>query len=148
MKSPKVIHKLLGSANSELESLITRARQREHYNSSLQAHLPPPLDQHCVLMDIQANTLIVGVDKAAWGTKLRLLSNAIVATLRQQFPEFASLEHITVQVIVPAPVSPPLAPQPMPPLSAENAALLQALAGSVENLPLRAALLRLAAHTK
>ena len=148
MQSPITIHKLLSATSGDVASLITHARRLARYSHWLASILPPPLGQHCVVADIQGNKLIIGVDSAAWATKIRFLSIEIIEKITLKFKELKNVEQVLTTVLPPAPdlttVTQPSAEKLH--LSQQNAALIQSLAETVDDPQLKAALLRLASH--
>ncbi len=147
MKSPTSIDKLLNSGNHGLASLITRTRQLGRFTKGLHELIGPELSPHCTIADIHQQELVLGVDKAAWATKLRFAAPALLKQLQQRFPELSTVERITIQMLQPLEDPRATSASNTPPhLSAKNAQLLKSLAQTVDNTELRAALERLARH--
>lgn len=89
----------------------------------------------------------MGVDKAAWATKLRFAAPVLLKQIQQRFPELSTVERITIQILQPLEDARTTTPSSTPPhLSAKNAQLLKELAQSLDDVELRAALERLARH--
>ena len=148
MQSPITIHKLLSNADGDVASLITRARLLARYSKWLASVLPVPLGEHAVVADIQGNKLVIGVDNAAWATKIRFLTPDLIEKLTSKFKELKYIEQIITHVMplqLATPDNTKVAVE-KPHLSQQNAALIQSLAETIDDPNLKEALLRLASH--
>lgn len=130
---------------SESAALMARAAMLAQHGERFRAHLPEPLNLHCVLANVRGNTAVLAADSAAWASRLRYLAPALLPRLID-----LGLGVTRVEVVVMPPPSQPARPaprQPCPP-SAQTGRALAAWAAHMPDEALGRALLRLAARSK
>ncbi|HMM45633.1 MAG TPA: DUF721 domain-containing protein [Candidatus Macondimonas sp.] len=130
---------------SESAALIARAAMLAQQDARFRAHLPEPLDRHCVLANVRGNTAVLAADSAAWASRLRYLAPALLPRLVD-----LGLSVTRVEVVVMPPSARPTeaAPRRVCPPSAETGRALAAWAARVSDEALGRALLKLAARSK
>ncbi|HXF08680.1 MAG TPA: DUF721 domain-containing protein [Candidatus Acidoferrales bacterium] len=130
---------------SESATLIARAAVLAQQSERLRAHLPEPLDQHCVLANVRGDTAVLAADSAAWASRLRYLAPALLPRLVD-----LGLSVTRVEVVVMPPPALPAKPTPrrVCPPSAEIGRALAAWAARAPDEALSRALLKLAARSK
>ena len=145
MNISRALYKFLQGKKGEVAQLVTHTRFLQHLTRLLRQHLDSTLAGHVQVSDYTPFRLAVAVDSPAWATRLRFQRPALVKQLKQIHGEFQSLEEIDI-VILPVRQAPPEPPPAKREISARSAAGIRAMAGSVEDGPLREALLRLASR--
>jgi hypothetical protein len=130
---------------SESATLIARATLLAQYDERLRAHLPEPLDRHCVLANLRGNTAVLAADSAAWASRLRYLAPALLPRLVD-----LGLAVTRIDVVVMPPRTPPAPPRRRPacPPPTETGDAMLALAARTPDEALAGALYRLAARSK
>jgi len=130
---------------SESAALLARAALLAQQSERLRAHLPEPLDRHCVLANVRGDTAVLAADSAAWASRLRYLAPALLPRLVD-----LGLTVTRVEVVVMPPPALPTAPAPrrVCPPSADTGRALTAWAAHLPDDALGRALLRLAARSK
>lgn len=150
MKSSRPVNKVLNDANDELAILVTRTRQLASLTRILRQQLDPAIASHCYVGRIEHNRLVVIVDSAAWATKFRFYSAALLPALKNAHHSFAKIEQIQVKILTPTGQDWTSAAAPAvtvrPSLNEENARGITTLADSIDDPELQAALNRLARH--
>jgi hypothetical protein len=129
----------------EAADLMTRAAALALLNQRLRPYLPEPLDQHCMLANVRAQTAILAADSPGWASRLRYLGPALLPRL----VEFG-LGVTRIEVIVMPTDRQPIAPQArqIPAPSAEAARSLEQLAAHSSDAGFADVLRRLAARAK
>ena len=79
-KDPERIDGLMN--NPSLHAILQKAKLISHLNMCLTRHIPTHLLTHCQVLNYQDSILIVGVDSAAWATKLRFEEQNLLKSLR------------------------------------------------------------------
>jgi hypothetical protein len=126
-----------------LPQLLEHGRVLTQLNRILSRTLPPPLADHCQVLNLRQHTLTLGVDGPLWASRLRYQTR----TLLQQLAQVESVTVHTIQVkIRPEPGPKNKKPCRNSRLSADNARLLQQTANTLGDERLRAALLRVASR--
>ena len=141
---PALICSILG--DSQAARLMAGASALAKLDALVQDLLPLPLDEHCRVMSLRGDTLVMAVDSPVWAARLRFHAPKLV----KQLAGIQTAKLRTVQVRV-RPVDPPPAARQMPRapgLSAGNALALEQTAQGVSDAGLKAALLRLAARRR
>ncbi|TPW16939.1 MAG: hypothetical protein FD130_852 [Halothiobacillaceae bacterium] len=141
-----------------LTSLLQRERQLDplfnhlhHLKATaklLQSLLPEPYKSHTRLANFQDNILTLHTSSAAWATKLRYQTPALITVLKQH-PQLAQLAEIQIRTQhehESAPARVTAAAQRRHGLDKNAAGLLIALAECVDDTNLANALQRLARH--
>jgi len=107
--------------------------------------LPAPLSPHCSRAIPRGEVLILLVESSAWASRLRYAGRELLRQLQRRRLRFTRVQiRVTLD---PRPLPPRTAGRRALPLSAQNAALLQNLAESVDDEGLKTALRRLSRHT-
>jgi hypothetical protein len=137
---PSRIRSLL--ENSEASRLISRARALGQLDALVHELIPPPLNQHCRVLALRDDTLIIAADSAVWAARLRYQS----PQLTRQLASVSTLNLRTVQVRVrgadPVPVT--RATTAKQSVSNGNSLALKRTARNITDARLKSALLRLA----
>lgn len=144
MNRPRPLAGLLkDQENATLDGLIQRCRRLQQLEQRLAACLDIQSVMHCRVVNVHQGVLLLGVDSAAWATRLRYqLPDLLVCARRQH--GLAGLQSIQLSIL-PAPDSAPQTVKHGPPeLSRESALALRGCADSIEHDGLRQALERLA----
>jgi hypothetical protein len=129
---------------SEISRLLSRARALGELDARVHELIPSPLNEHCRVLAVRDDTLVVAADSPVWATRLRYQSTQLV----KQLSGVSSVKLRTVQVRVRA-TDPPAGGSITPirqPVSARNSMALKQAAVSVTDAGLKAALLRLASR--
>jgi len=140
---PFQIGNLLG--RSEISGLLSRARALGELDSLVHGLIPSPLNEHCRVLSVRDDTLVVAADSPVWAARLRFQSSRLV----KQLSGVSSVKLRTVQVRVRASEQPPDGRRITPirqPVSGRNSMALKQAARSVTDAGLKAALLRLASR--
>lgn len=143
MNSPKPIYKLLNGEKGDVADLITRARQLARLNRQIQAILDQPLTDHCQVARCEDNVLVLSSDSPVWAARLRYYIPTLLLQLKQNIPALQGLKDIKI-VVHPTAPPPAEAPQSERKISSKAAESISAMAQTVDNPGLRAALERLA----
>jgi hypothetical protein len=139
-RKPFQIRDLLNS--SDASGLFSRARALGQLDALVHQLIPSPLNQHCRVLAVRDDTLILAADSAAWATRLRYQSPQLI----RQLAGVSSVKLLAVQVRVRAAESRP-ARRSFPlrrPVSVQKSLALKQAARNVTDTGLKAALLRLA----
>ena len=147
MKLSRSVNKVLQEADAELAILVTRTRKIRDLTTKLRTLLEPDLAPHCYIGNIEQEKLTVIADSAAWASKFRFCSQAILPALNALHPAFSGIKSIHVKVLQQG-YEPEPPPVHRPELNQENAQGLLTLAENVEDSDLQQALTRLAGRHK
>ena len=129
---------------SEISRLLSRARALGELGALVHELIPSPLNDHCRVLSVRDDTLVVAADSPVWAARLRYQSSQLV----KQLSRVSSVKLRTVQVRVRASEEPPdgrMTPIRQP-VSGRNSMALKQAARSVTDAGLKAALLRLASR--
>ncbi|UCC55332.1 MAG: DUF721 domain-containing protein [Gammaproteobacteria bacterium] len=139
---PLRINKLLGK--SELSRLLGHARSLKKLDAELHDLIPPPLGDHCRILSIRDDTLVLAADSPVWAARLRFQATQ----LAKQLSDRRTVNLRTVRVRVRPPESRHKAPPARKhiPISRKNFHALRQAAREITDPGLRAALLRLASR--
>lgn len=142
MKRPQTLDKILNNANSELEVLVTHARQLRRLQAKYQDTVSENLANKCQVANFRNGILTLSCQSSAWATRAKMEKIQILDALRKSeaFPYLEEIEFLTRP-----------APQPSDykenfvdiAMSSESAKAITAMANSLEDPDLREALLRL-----
>jgi hypothetical protein len=80
-----------------LQKLLRRAANQESWTAQLRALLPEPLSGECRVMDVRGNTVVIVCSNAAAATRLRFMTDEIVAGLAQ-LADFRHVDRAKVRV--------------------------------------------------
>lgn len=128
-----------------LKALFSAAQRLDHLQQLLESQLQPAAREHCRLASWREGCLLLIVTDGHWATRLRYQERRLQRQL-QLMDEFVGLQRILFKVQPPQTQHQP-AKQPME-LSADAAESIQTTAEGISDPKLRAALERLASHTK
>jgi len=126
--------------------LVNRASQQDAWTDQLRALLPQDLASECRVANVRDQVLTVHINNAAWATRLRFLTEALLPNLNR-LADFTAVNEIRLKVVpVVTDVVPavPRATELRPP---DRVPLLE-LANGIDDADLRSAILRLAAHAE
>lgn len=142
MNSPRPLYKLLQGEKNQLADLVTTTRELRRLEQSLTSVLDQPLTDHCRIARCDREQLVNQVDSPVWASRLRYYVPTLLTELKQNIPALQGLKSIKIHV---APATPPPTDKPPPQRAiSENAAEhISAVAESVTDPALRAALQRL-----
>lgn len=135
------------STSSILQVLLQRSQWLQQMEKLLQETLPVPLNQHCHVMNIRDQTLVIQVDSSIWRARLHYLIPGLIEQW-QRLPAFSKLAVIEKVEFRVCPVSPPpvytaSAPPTLSPAASDS---LRQVADRVMHTELKTVLLRLANH--
>lgn len=82
-----------------LKQIVQKARLLMALNEKLLEALEPDIRAHCQVMNIEGTTLSIGVNNAAWATRLRYQSKDLLKHLKQN-PELAGVTVLNVKVLL------------------------------------------------
>jgi hypothetical protein len=106
MQNPKSVSELLAGAGKKLSALKARALDRTVVLEQVRAALPARLAEAVASAGLDQGRLTIGVDGAAWASRLRYLTEP----LRKSVSEASGTAIVSVRVRVVPP--PPAAPKP------------------------------------
>lgn len=129
-----------------LNGLLDQVQRLRRLTGVLRGLLPEPLAAHCLVANLNGDTLVIGCDSSAWATKLRYHLPTLLAQLRQH-PEAAALSEIRLRLQPFRDPAPRAAPRRAK-LSSHSAELLSASAEATADPALKAALLRLSRRAR
>lgn len=135
---------LVMQGDGVLQALLARARVLRALDDALRLQLGPPLNSHCRLANLRADTVVLHVDSPVWSTRLRFLTPQLLEFFHRQ-KDCAGVSEVKIVVRPPYAYPRKLAASPSR-LSPEGASTIRALAAMTEESPLRQALLHLSAN--
>jgi hypothetical protein len=139
MNNPLQINKLV---HSKYACLVSRARTLMDLEALLQKLLPAPLKEHCRVLAIRDETLILATSSPVWAARLRFHAPLLLKQLSNQ--QAMKLRTVRVRVRPPEKAAaPPRRQAALRPGKAAATALQQA-AQTISDPGLKTALLRLA----
>jgi len=144
MNKPLRIDKLLGG--SKYASLLSRARALMILEAQIRELLPAPLNEHCRLLAVRDETLVLAADSPVWASRLRFHAPLLV----KQLSGLRTVKLRTVRVRVRPPEKTTAAPASRRTANrcgAAGTAAIQQAAQTVSDLELKTALLRLAGRS-
>ena len=130
--------------------LLSKLNHLKQWNHSLKACLPEEksLFQHCQIVGLSGNSLIVIADSAHWVTRLRFYIPELLPKLRT-YPGLEKIQSICCKV---QPndfaATPKKIKRPQQKLSTENASILRAAAQKLSDKKLRAILEKIAGYLR
>jgi hypothetical protein len=139
---PATIGSILGK--SQFARLLASAGALAKLEAMVRELLPPPLHEHCRVLSVREQTLVLAVDSPVWAARLRFHS----PTLVKQLERISTVKLRTVQVCVRAQETPWVATagKEKTTLSEGSSVALTQTASGVRDPELKQALLRLAAR--
>jgi len=144
MRSNKLlrINNLLGK--SEVARLLARARALKKLDAELHDLIPAPLGNHCRILSVRDDTLVLAADSPVWAARLRFHTTQLVKQL--SISRTVNLRTVRVRVRPPASAQASHPARKHIPVSRKNSHALKQAAREVMDPGLRAALLRLASR--
>jgi hypothetical protein len=144
MKDKTTQQILAGEMQTQLASILAKARQLRVLTQQLRALLPAEIAANCQVANIQQGCLVISASSAAWLTQLRFLHY----TLLRQFQTHAALANYTTIRWLVQPIATPSTPRITNTLSmsSDSASSLTAIAQTIQHTGLRHAMQRLARH--
>ncbi len=143
MSAAKSLEQLLHSG--ALDKLLAHGARVAKAHEALRNQLEASLREHCRVVNIKGDTVIMMADSPVWATRLRLQTGAMLEILRER--GFAELRTLRIKVS-PVNVARAAVPRHGPQLSQSAASTLRRAAQSMDDVELRAVLERLAATGK
>lgn len=150
MKSSVPLHTLLSAASGDLARTLRRVRQLQRADQALQPQLGTVLTGHCHVANIRGTTLVLQVDSAAWGTRLRYQLPSLQRQLKAS-RTFSAIHDIEVTIRPRGNADRRSAPDRVPRrarLSSQAAALIATVANTTADPALQATLRRLASRSR
>ena len=144
MNKPLRIDKLLGG--SKYATLLNRARALMVLEAQVLELLPAPLNEHCRLLAVRNETLVLAVDSPVWASRLRFHAHQLV----QQLSLLRTVDLHSIRVKVRPPGTNAAAPGSLRPANrfgAAGTAAIQQAAQTISDPELKTALLRLAGRS-
>jgi hypothetical protein len=137
---PVTIGRILGK--SQVSHLLAGASVLEKLAAIVHELLPPPLREHCRVLSVRGETLVMAADSPVWAARLRFHSPKLV----KQLGNIQTVKLRTIHVRVRPVDKPPAVVRRLntPCLSVENSLALEQTARGVTDPGLKASLLRLA----
>ena len=137
---PVSIGKLLGK--SQVSRLLASASVIEKLDAIVHELIPSPLKEHCRILSVRGETLVLAADSPVWAARLRFHAPKLV----KQLAKIQTVKLRTVRVRVRPPGQPPIMAirASKPHLSVKNSDTLRQTARNVTDPGLKAALLKLA----
>lgn len=146
----KNLKTLLKGKNGRLEQLLSKAAYLAAAEQALLPLLPPNIERYCQLGNITDHTLILLADNGTVATVLRMYKPTLMQKLTTQ-QLFARILHIEIKVRPKTTLYKRMRQAPVRKielLGAETAKILEEYALSIDDKPLREAMLRIAKHRK
>lgn len=144
MNKPLRIDKLLGG--SQYASLLHRARALMALEARIRELLPPPLNDHCRLLAIRDDTLVLAADSPVWASRLRFHGPLLVKQLSR--PRTLKLSTVRVRVRPPEAIATtPDRRRTANRCGAAGTTAIQQAAQTISDPELKTALLRLAGRS-
>jgi hypothetical protein len=137
---PVTIGRILGKC--QVSRLLAGASVLEKLAAIVHELLPPPLREHCRVLSVRGETLVMAADSPVWAARLRFHSPKLV----KQLGNIQTVKLRTIHVRVRPVDKPPAVVRRLnkPCLSVENSLALEQTARGVTDPGLKASLLRLA----
>lgn len=85
-------------AHSSLRQLVEKARLLLKLDRFVQAWLPTELKSHCHVMNLNQQTLVLGLDNAAWVTRMQFISSDLMDALKKE-SDFPVILNVRCRVI-------------------------------------------------
>jgi hypothetical protein len=139
MNNPLQLNKLLGG---KYTYLVTRARVLLELEALLGKLLPAPLQEHCRVLAIRDETLVLATSSPVWAARLRFHAPLLLKQLATH--QTATFRDVCVRVRPPEKSAPPIRRRAALDPGKAGAATLQQAAKTISDPGLKTALLRLA----
>jgi len=139
-KKPLQIANLL--ANSTIQQALRRANVLKRLDRLVKQSVNPTLRDHCHVVGIIKNSLVVNTDSPAWATRLRYQQQHILSSLHKN-EELCFLTAISIQVTAPTGNQFPTKRKALAP-SPEAAAQMSELCATIHDTKLQRTLQRIA----
>jgi len=95
-KKPLTINQLLNKPDGDIQALMDRLAKIKLLNSILNQQIQPPMSEHCRVVNLRKNCLIIAVDSPIWLNKLRFQQTELMSQFRSK--GFISLANIEIIV--------------------------------------------------
>jgi len=138
------IRNLLDS--SAASPLLSRARALGRLDALVHELIPSPMNQHCRVLSVRDDTLIIAADSAAWAARLRYQSPQLIRQLAGVSSMNLRTVHIRVRAASPQPDKQTATVRQS--VSDKNSLALKQAARNITDPRLKAVLLRLAGRRK
>lgn len=107
------IAELIEGAQSVLQQLWEKNLHLQQINQTLPNILPKPLAQHCRVVNLREQTVVIYADSAAWATRLRYLIPTVLQAWQQQSFDITKIEiRVHLEAMAPNP-APPTVVEPL-----------------------------------
>lgn len=142
--NPYKVADQLTHPKNPLSGLVAQAKYLATINLDLYHYIGPPANRYCRIATLRGDTAILQVDSSVWLSKIRFLSPDILTFLKTHLG-LRAIRKMRIRVGLP--VNRPDEPSfERPRLSPHAAECIRSTASTMDNPPLQAALLRLAAN--
>lgn len=142
-RTPVSLKNLLQPRSTPLGGLLQRVQQQRTLLKHVQSVLPAELRPHCLHAELHNSELLLFMDTSAWANRAQYLGPSLIAGLKAI--DHRNVERLRIRVL-PNQGVPSRGHRRSAFLSAQTADLIEAAANTIEDAPLRASLLRLAAR--
>jgi hypothetical protein len=132
---------LVCKQNSQLYKITQRAQKLNHLNYIIQQVMPIQFAAHCLLANINNDTIIIHTDNASYASLLRFQANTLCKTVSEHTSQ--NLTKLDVKVKPSFQAIQPNNPSPFS-LSSNAAVCLNQTADNIDDGPLKVALQKLA----
>ncbi len=131
--------------DNRLSQLSQRVQRLKQLNETLKSLLPPQFSEHCFLANVNEHTLVIHTDNASYASLLRFQSPTLCKELSKHLPQIVNKLDVRVRPINDTSLNSEVNSITLP----DNAAAaLQQTADTIDEGPLKQALLRLAQRRK
>jgi hypothetical protein len=136
------INRLLG--NSGVSRLMSCARALGRLDARLHELIPPPLNEHCRILSLRDDTLVLAADSPVWAARLRFHSTQLIRQLAES--RTVKLRTVCVRIRPSGNRRTTQMPRRRNTLSGNTSRLIEQAARDLSDPDLKAALLRLASR--
>lgn len=95
-KRDQEVSQLISQPSGEVKALLDQLAKIQTMNNTLHSLVNASLSQHCRVINLRKNTLVIAATSPAWATKLRFLQSELLSRFRQA--GFFGLANIEIQV--------------------------------------------------
>ncbi len=138
---------LVYKQNSQLNKIAQRAQKLNHLNYILQQVMPPQFSAHCLLANINNETIIIHTDNASYASLLRFQASTLCKAVSEHTPQKVTKLDVKVKPSFQAiqPLQASLISISLPSNAADS---LSQTADSLDDGPLKISLQKLAKRYK
>jgi len=136
---------LVYKKNSQLYKIAQRAQELNHLNFILQQVMPPQFAAHCLLANINNQTIIIHTDNATYASLLRFQASTLCKAISEHTAQTVTKLEVKVKPSFQG-IQPAHSPQIS--LTSNAADSLRQTLESLEDGPLKTALQKLAQRSK